>query len=263
MGQETKAVEVYEEVIARCVDALVSHRCPVNDDEDVERKDATQMLQNLNLCIMQTKPDLTWDSVIGNDVAKNALFDALILANRYAKECDEQIIRPWDGVLLYGVPGCGKTELAFLAASIAKAVFFCVRTSDLRSMWAGRSERYVRLLFQKAREHKFSVIFFDEIDALVQARSKNGSHGSDGILTELLNEMSHKQNNSTSRVVVVGATNVPASIDKAILRRFQKRIHVRMPLPEERVQIFFQKMSKMNLKITDKQRTAFGRMTEG
>jgi vacuolar protein-sorting-associated protein 4 len=166
-------VEVYEEMIARCVDALVSHRCPVNDDEDVERKDATQMLQNLNLCIMQTVPDLTWASVIGNGVAKNALFDALILANRYAKEYEEQSIRPWDGVVLYGVTGCGKTELAFLAASIANAVFFCVRTSYLRSMWAGRSEKYIRLLFQKAREHKFSVIFFDEIDALVQSRSKN------------------------------------------------------------------------------------------
>jgi SpoVK/Ycf46/Vps4 family AAA+-type ATPase len=243
----------------------MTHECKYEEAGDVDTQETKQMMANLDSCVMHPSESLSWDSIVGNEMAKKALEEAILLPDRYAEILKENNLKAWNGILLCGVPGCGKTELAYTAASIAKAPFYVVRASDLKSMWTGRSERYVKLLFKKAREHPVSVIFFDEIDSLAQKRASASNQGGDGILTELLNEMNFKANDKVSRIVVIAATNVPSTLDSGIIRRFQKTIHVKMPESQDRSNIFRVKIETSMLRVTlsDKDFLHIGRATEG
>lgn len=118
----------------------------------------------------------------------------------------------------------GKTLLVEKAASLSGAQFFNIRGSDIKSEWYGRSENFIKNIFSKAREHPLSIIFIDEIDSVGGARHGSESRASDGTLTELLQEMNVVSDRSC--VVVIGATNCPSKLDKALLRRLEKKIHI-------------------------------------
>ncbi|OXA48757.1 Vacuolar protein sorting-associated protein 4B [Folsomia candida] len=110
---------------------------------------------------------------------------------------------------------------------LEQAVFFNIRGSDIKSEWYGRSENFIKNIFSKAREHPLSIIFIDEIDSVGGARHGSESRASDGTLTELLQEMNVVSDRSC--VVVIGATNCPSKLDKALLRRLEKKIHITLP----------------------------------
>ena len=172
-------------------------------------------------------------------------------------------------VLLFGPPGTGKTELARAVAGEASAAFVTVRPSDILSKYVEESERSVRRVFttatQLARrtESTCTVVFWDEIDALGQARNGSGgvegtisSHDGGGcgrsILVELLlqfnqlhetfmeaaaNETEDEASSSPPpRVIVLAATNRPEDCDPSLLRRFAMRLYVGLPTTRHRRQ---------------------------
>merc|ERR1719197_1019464 len=179
--------------------------------------------------ILREKPNVKWDDVAGLFKAKENLKEAVIMPLKFP-HMFKTIRRPWKGILLYGPPGTGKSYLAKAVATEANSTFFSVSSSDLVSKWLGESEKLVRSLFDLAREEKPAIIFVDEIDSLCSARSDSESESARRIKTQFLIQMNGVGNANDEGILVLGATNIPWSLDPAIRRRFEKRIYI--PLPD-------------------------------
>ncbi|KAK7126759.1 hypothetical protein R3I94_018070 [Phoxinus phoxinus] len=198
-----------------------------DDGGDAEKKKFKNQLQG---AIIMEKPDIKWDDVAGLEGAKEALKEAVILPIKFPHLFTGKRT-PWRGILLFGPPGTGKSYLAKAVATEANnSTFFSISSSDLVSKWLGESEKLVKNLFSLARENKPSIIFIDEIDSLCGSRNENESEAARRIKTEFLVQMQGVGNDNEG-VLVLGATNIPWSLDSAIRRRFEKRIYI--PLPEQ------------------------------
>lgn len=197
-------------------------------DKEDDKEDA-KFKQALSSAIIREKPKVKWDDVAGLDMAKQLLKEAVILPLKFPHLFTGKR-QPWRGILLYGPPGTGKSFLAKAVATEVDSTFFSISSADLVSKWLGESEKLVRTLFQMAREAKPAIVFVDEVDALCGARSDQESESSRRIKTEFLVQM-NGVGNAQEGVLVLGATNIPWSLDSAIRRRFEKRIYI--PLPEE------------------------------
>ena len=141
------------------------------------------------------------------------------------------------GLLLTGAPGTGKTLMARALAGEANCSFFYKSGAEFEEIYVGVGAKRVRELFEKARKQAPSIIFIDEIDALAGQRNPMQSSVSRGTINQILGEMDgFKQNDN---IIVIGATNLENSIDKAILRpgRFDKVINVPYPDYEGRKKI--------------------------
>jgi ATP-dependent metalloprotease FtsH len=135
------------------------------------------------------------------------------------------------GILLSGPPGTGKTLLARAIAGEAGVSFLYCSGSSFDELFVGVGPKRVRTLFEDAKKQAPCIIFIDEIDAVGVKRSKfSMSVSKESTLNQLLTEMDGF--NQTSGIIVVGATNLPESLDSALTRpgRFDKMIHV--PLPD-------------------------------
>lgn len=148
------------------------------------------------------------------------------------------------GVLLYGPPGCGKTFIAKATAGECRAKFINVHITDILDPYIGVSEQNLKQLFDTARFHKPSVMFFDELDAIGFNRSKSSS-SLRALVDTFLSEMEGLDTN-TNQVLIIGATNMPWDVDQALKRpgRFDRLIFVAPPDLEAREQIFRLKLSE-------------------
>lgn len=146
------------------------------------------------------------------------------------------------GVMLVGPPGTGKTLMARAVAGEAQVPFFSMSGSEFVEMFVGVGASRVRDLFKRAKEKAPSIIFIDEIDAVGRSRGKvNAFQANDereSTLNQLLTELDGFGPNTG--VIVLGATNRPDVLDKALLRpgRFDRHIYLELPNKEERKEIF-------------------------
>lgn len=120
--------------------------------------------------ILDRSPGVTWADVAGLDEAKRALHEACVLPALRA-DLFKGLRAPARGILLYGPPGTGKTLLAKAVATESKSTFFTVSAASLTSKWLGEGEKLVKALFALAAERAPSVVFVDEIDSVLSARS--------------------------------------------------------------------------------------------
>jgi len=197
------------------------------DDEEDD-----QFKNQLSEAIVKEKPDVKWDDVAGLQGAKTAIQEAVILPIKFPNFFTGNI-KPWKGILLYGPPGTGKTMLAKACASEADSTFFSMSSSDLISKFVGESAKLISTLFKMARAEESSIIFLDEIDSLVSARSEGESEGTKQVKTEFLVQMDGVGSGG-GKVLVLGATNIPWNLDQAMLRRFEKRVYIDLPDYEAR-----------------------------
>src|SRR5438309_1041569 len=175
----------------------------------------------------------TFEDVAGIDEAKAELteiVDFLKNPDRYRKLGG----RIPHGVLLSGPPGTGKTLLARAVAGEADVPFFSLAASEFVEAIVGVGASRVRDLFKQAKEAAPAIVFIDELDAIGRSRSAGGSFGGGGdereqTLNQILTEMDGFD--SSTHVIVLGATNRPDVLDKALLRpgRFDRRVSVQPP----------------------------------
>lgn len=163
---------------------------------------------------------------------------------------------------MYGPPGTGKTFLAKACATESEAVFFSISASDIMSKYVGESEKQVKKLFKQARKHPNAIIFIDEIDSLVSARSDNENESSKRVKTEMLVQM-QGVGSSSSKLTVIAATNLPWDLDPAIIRRFPKRIYIPLPDEESREYLIRHSLASEDHSLTDQNLRQLAKSTEG
>lgn len=199
--------------------------------------------------IMIQVPDVHWDDVGGLHDVKQAMQEGIELPLRSPEAFRRLGIRPAKGFLLFGPPGTGKTLLAKAVAREAEANFLATKSSDLLSKWYGESEKQVTRLFRRARQVAPSVIFIDEIDALVPQRG--GGLGEPAVTERVVNTILAEMDGleEMQGVVVIGATNRPTLLDPALLRpgRFDEIVYIPVPDEEGRLRILEIHTRKMPL----------------
>ena len=188
---------------------------------------------------VQKETGITFKDVAGEDEAKESLqevVDFLHNPQRYVK-IGAKLPK---GALLVGPPGTGKTLLAKAVAGEAKVPFFSLTGSDFIELYVGVGASRVRDLFKEATKNAPCIIFIDEIDAIGRSRDSKyggGNEEREQTLNQLLSEMDGFD--TSKGILVLGATNRPEILDKALLRpgRFDRWIIVDKPDLKGRVEI--------------------------
>ena len=193
---------------------------------------------NANMYV-EKKTGVTFADVAGEEEAKESLtelVDFLKNPDKY-KKIGARLPK---GALLVGPPGTGKTLLAKALAGEAGVPFFSLSGSDFVEMFVGVGASRVRDLFKQATSMAPCIIFIDEIDAIGKSRDSQYGGGNDEreqTLNQLLSEMDGFD--SSKGIIILGATNRPEVLDKALLRpgRFDRRIIVEKPDLKGRVDV--------------------------
>jgi transitional endoplasmic reticulum ATPase len=173
---------------------------------------------------------LNWDDLVLAAKTKRELRQMQLMLERPEAARDLGIEAP-TGILLRGAPGTGKTTIARILANEAKCKFFSITPADINQMYVGISEQRVRDLFARARANAPSIIFIDEIDALLPARQGGVAIHSDKVVNQFLQEMDGMKANN--RVFIVGATNRPDMLDPAVRRGGRLSREIEIPLPDK------------------------------
>jgi len=200
--------------------------------------------------VMVEIPNVSWDDVGGLEEIKSELKEAVEWPLKYPKLFEKAGIRPLNGILLFGPPGCGKTLLAKAIATESKSNFISIKGPEIFSKWVGESEKAVREIFRKARQAAPSIIYFDEIDAISSGRGEYaGTQVFASIVNQILVEMDGIENRKG--IVTIASTNRPDIVDPAFLRpgRFDRLIYVDAPDFESRLKIL--EVHSKNMPLSD------------
>jgi transitional endoplasmic reticulum ATPase len=186
--------------------------------------------------LVKERPALRFDDVAGLEGVKQDIRLKMIYPFEHADLAAKFGIRPGGGVLLYGPPGTGKTMLAKATAGEIDAAFFRISPADILSKWVGEAEQNIKKLFDAAASEKRSIIFIDEIEALVPARRDEGSSVMQRVVPQILQGMEGFDKKSGQPILFMGATNVPWQLDPAVLRpgRFDEKVYIPLPDSEAR-----------------------------
>ncbi|MFZ2472327.1 MAG: proteasome-activating nucleotidase [Methanothrix sp.] len=185
-------------------------------------------------------PDVSYEQVGGLESQIQEIRETVELPLTNPAIFKEIGIEPPRGVLLYGLPGTGKTMLAKAVAHESKATFIHMSGSELVHKFIGEGAQLVRDIFQMAREKAPSIIFIDEIDAVGSIRTHDGTTGSAEVnrtMMQLLAEMDGFR--TRGDIKIIAATNRIDILDPALLRpgRFDRIIEIPMPSAVGRLKI--------------------------
>ena len=197
-----------------------------------EQSSETDGASSADQWVVKEKPSLRFDDVAGLDDVKEDIRLKMIYPFQHPELAAKFDIRPGGGVLMYGPPGTGKTMLAKATAGEIDATFFRISPADVLSKWVGEAEQNIKKLFDAAAAEPRSIIFIDEIEALVPARRDEGSSVMQRVVPQILQGVEGFDRKAGRPVLLMGATNVPWQLDPAILRpgRFDEKVYI--PLPD-------------------------------
>ena len=194
------------------------------------------------------KSKISFDDIAGLDEAKEAFKEKVILPFEHPELFEKFGKKAGGGILLYGLPGTGKTMFAEATSKELNATFIPVKCSDIKSKWYGESEQNVKAIFAKAKRSKKAIIFFDEFEAIGAKRTDDGNNGNNDLVPEILAEMQGiGASECKSTIMVIAATNKPWAIDSAFLRpgRFDEKIYIPLPDFVARKKLFEIQLAKL------------------
>jgi len=182
--------------------------------------------------LITNKPTIGFDDIAGLDDVKTEIRLKMIYPFSRPDLAKQYGITSGGGVLLYGPPGTGKTMIAKAIAHEIDAAFYLVSPAQIMSKWVGEAEQNIRKLFEAAKAQPMSVIFLDEVEALVPKRHHDSSTVMQRVVPQILQELEGFDRGTDRALLFVGATNKPWMLDEALMRpgRMDARIYV--PLPD-------------------------------
>jgi len=196
-------------------------------------------------------PDVKWEDVGGLDDIKEELKEAIEWPLKYLDIFKKANTKPPKGILLYGVPGTGKTLLAKAVANESGVNFISVKGPSLISKYVGESERAIREVFKTAKQASPTILFFDEIDAIVPIRGSvsTDAHVTERVISQFLAEMDGIE--ELKGVVVLAATNRLDIIDPALLRSGRFDLLLELPVPDKKTREEIFKIHTKNKPLTE------------
>ncbi|XP_074114978.1 peroxisomal biogenesis factor 1 [Cotesia typhae] len=203
-----------------------------------------------------------WSDIGGLKDIKDCLMELLQWPLIYTELYKNPPIRLQSGVLLYGMPGTGKTMLAGAIAKECGLNFINIKGPELLSKYIGASEEAVREIFQKAQRAKPCVLFFDEFDSLAPRRGHDSTGVTDRVVNQLLTEFDGVE--GREGVAIVAASSRPDLLDPALLRpgRLDKALLCPLPQEHDREEILKVLCKQHNLTAEDFNLKALAKMTE-
>ena len=203
-------------------------------------------------------PDVTFDDIIGAEEAKREFAPVIRQLKKY-REYKRNGIRIPRGIILDGPPGSGKTSIAKAVANAAGLPFISLNATEFLSKWVGAGEQKIRDTFAAARRYAPSLIFIDEIDCIAKDRMSSVAESShtEGLTNALLSELDGFNSQDAAPVFVIAATNFDtrsgdSKLDKAFLRRFDKKIHIDLPKVREREQFIVRELARYDFSVVSK-----------
>lgn len=190
--------------------------------------------------VVKTKPNIRFSDIAGLEDVKEEINLKMIYPFLHPEMARRYGIDVGGGLLLFGPPGTGKTMIAKAVAAELEATMFVISPAQIMSKWVGEAEQNVRKLFEAAKSEEKSVIFIDEIEALVPSRRESESNVMQRVVPQILQELEGFDRAAGRALMFMGATNEPWSLDPAVLRpgRFDSKVYVPLPDAESRFKLF-------------------------
>jgi transitional endoplasmic reticulum ATPase len=192
--------------------------------------------------VVEAKPKglkVSYEDIGGLDKEIQKVREMIELPLKYPKVFERLGIDPPKGVLLHGPPGCGKTLIARAVANETDAYFAHITGPEIMGKFYGESEARLRSVFEEASANAPAILFIDEIDAIAPKREEMGGEKQveRRVVAQLLALMDGLE--SRGELIVIGATNIPNSLDPALRRpgRFDREIEIGIPDQKARLEI--------------------------
>lgn len=181
----------------------------------------------------------TWEDIAGLDHVIQEIRQTVIFPIQHRELfTDSQLTQPPKGVLLHGPPGCGKTLIAKATAKESGTRFINLDVSILTDKWYGESQKLAAAVFSLAIKLQPCIIFIDEIDSFLRARNSTDHEATAMMKAQFMCFWDGLITDPNCVVIIMGATNRPQDLDRAILRRMPATFHIPMPNVIQRRQIF-------------------------
>ncbi|MFO8078502.1 MAG: CDC48 family AAA ATPase [Thermoplasmatota archaeon] len=182
-------------------------------------------------------PRVSYEDIGGLKDELERVKEMIQLPIKHPKIFNRLGIDPPKGVLLHGPPGTGKTLIAKAVANESGASFYTINGPEIMSKFYGQSEENLRKIFDEAEKNAPSIIFIDEIDAIAGKRSETHGEVEKRVVSQLLTLMDGLK--GRGKLIVIGATNIPDSLDPALRRpgRFDREIRIDAPDRDGRKEI--------------------------
>jgi transitional endoplasmic reticulum ATPase len=216
-------------IMGRRVNLIVSQITPSSDAVLITSNTRVELTDKPPVEVTSNIPKITYEDIGGLDKEISRVREMIELPLKHPELFERLGVEAPKGVLLHGPPGTGKTLLAKAVANESDANFYTIGGPEIMSKYYGESEERLREIFSEAQKNAPSIIFIDELDSIAPKREEVTGEVEKRVVSQLLNIMDGLE--SRGKVVVIGATNRPNSLDPALRRpgRFDREIEIGLP----------------------------------